>query len=387
MSTANPASLGFDAARLARVPEAIAADVEAGRCDGAVVLVARHGEIVLHEAIGQADRAAGRPARLDDVYCTMSVGKQFTNTAVLQRVERGDIALTMPVTDVLPDYGQRGKARTTIGDLMIHRAGLPLGIPPLPPEILSSVENLAAFACTLLPLSAPGTRITYSAVIAHALLAEIVRRVDGGNRPFRRILADEVFDPLGMTDTCLGLRPDLAGRRVPVVVRDRTPGMLEPDGLEAMGAALGEDTEIPAGGFHSTAADVFRFAEAMRRGGELDGARVLGPAVLRLATSVQTGTEPNQLWEYAKAHRGWPDIPANLGYGFFVRGEGMFPMPFGTMASPGTFGGMGAGSSCFWVDPARDLVYVFFSAGLMEECVSTERHQRLSDMVFSALVH
>ena len=58
---------------------------------------------------------------------------------------------------------------------------------------------------------------------------------------------------------------------------------------------------------------------------------------------------------------------------------------FGSLATPRTFGGVGAGSTTFFVDPARELSYAFLSTGLMEESRSTERHQRLADLVFAAI--
>jgi len=69
-----------------------------------------------------------------------------------------------------------------------------------------------------------------------------------------------------------------------------------------------------------------------------------------------------------------------------VRGEGIFPMPFGLTASPRTFGGLGAGSTMFWVDPARELVFVCLTAGLVEESRNLDRLQRLSDLVLASLV-
>ena len=53
---------GFDTDRLARLTSAIEADVAAEAYDGAAVVVARGGEIALHEAVGFADRASARPA-------------------------------------------------------------------------------------------------------------------------------------------------------------------------------------------------------------------------------------------------------------------------------------------------------------------------------------
>lgn len=109
--------------------------------------------------------------------------------------------------------------------------------------------------------------------------------------------------------------------------------------------------------------------------------------MLRLATTNQTGEMPNLLWSYAKERAGWPDIPAFLGMGFFLRGTGVFPMPFGNLASPGTFGGLGAGSNMFWVDPLTETTCVFLSSGLLEEIPNVLRLQRLSDMVHAAIVH
>ena len=83
---------------------------------------------------------------------------------------------------------------------------------------------------------------------------------------------------------------------------------------------------------------------------------------------------------------GWPDFPAYLGLTFFLRGEGIFPTPLGVSTSPGTYAGLGAGSTLFWVDPERDLTFVCLTAGLLEEAASTMRFQRLSDMAVAAVV-
>jgi CubicO group peptidase (beta-lactamase class C family) len=253
--------------------------------------------------------------------------------------------------------------------------------------MLGNLEVIVAAVCQMGPESLPGQEVSYSPITAHAILAEIVRRLDGGNRSFREILAADLFQPLGMKNTALGLPKNLAARRVPVLVRDRSEGLFPPEMLEAFNALLKEDTEIPAGGAVSTAMDIFRWAETLRRGGELDGVRVLSPAILKTATTNHTGLRPNSLWNYARELRGWDEFPAFLGLSFFLRGTGIFPTYFGTMASPGTFGGIGAGSTLFWVDPERDLTFVCLTAGLLEESHSVERFQRLSDLVHAAVIN
>ena len=69
-----------------------------------------------------------------------------------------------------------------------------------------------------------------------------------------------------------------------------------------------------------------------------------------------------------------------------MRGTGIFPTYFGTLASPSTFGAVGAGSTLFWIDPERDITLVCLTAGALEESYSMERFQRLSDLVLSAVV-
>jgi CubicO group peptidase (beta-lactamase class C family) len=229
---ATPAELGLDAERLGRLRSAIVRDIDRGLYDGCVLLVARRGYVALHEAFGLSDRQAGRSAKTDDVFFSMSIAKQLTNAMVLMRVERGDLRLNTPVAEVIPEFARKGKAFVTVGDLIVHKAGLPFGLPAMPPEQVGDIGAMTAAACELLPEGVPGTRINYSALIAHSVLAEILRRLDGGGRAYRQMLAEDLLVPLGMKDTALGARPDLVARRVPVVVRDRTPDMFDPDLLE-----------------------------------------------------------------------------------------------------------------------------------------------------------
>jgi len=380
------ADAGFDPGRLARLAQALRADVAAERYDGCEVVVARGGRIAFHEHVGFAERATGRAVEAAQVFVTMSVAKQFTAALVLERIERGQLALTTPVAEVIPEFAARGKARVTVAHLLTHTSGLPMMLPPIAPELVGDLSAVVAATAACLPEFEPGSRVSYCVIVAHAVLAELVRRLDGGARPYRQILAEDLFAPLGMAHTALGGRPDLARRVAPVVARDRRHGLFDPAFLEALGGALHESMEIPAGGCLSTAPDVHRFAEMLRGRGALDGVRILAPATVELLRRNQTGEQPNTLWDYAVGLRGWPRFPANLGLGFFLRGTGLHPTPFGTLASPETFGGFGAGSSVFWVDPVRDVTYAFLSSGLMEDTYSLERHQRLSDLVHAAVV-
>ncbi|RJP26421.1 MAG: class A beta-lactamase-related serine hydrolase [Candidatus Abyssobacteria bacterium SURF_5] len=378
---------GCDTSRLDMVAKAIEQDAARGLYDGAVFLVARGGNIVMHEAIGHSDLEKKRTAHLDDVFFIMSITKQLTTTLVLMRIDRGELSLNTRISDIIPEFGKKGKKNITVRHLLTHMSGISIEMPPgLPLEQVGNLEAYVAAACEQRLLVLPDKGVSYNPFTAHALLAEVVRRLDGGKRPFREMLAEDLLKPLGMNDTAMGLRPDLVDRRVPVVVRDTTPGLFEPALLEATNILFAEDTEIPAGGVFSTAMDIYRFSELYRRGGEVGGKRFLSPAIVHLATSNHTGTHRNDLFDYAREEHGWPEFPAYLGLSFFLRGEGIFPTPLGLTTSPGTFAGLGAGSTLFWVDPERDLTFVCLTAGLLEEAASVQRFQRLSDLVVAAVV-
>jgi CubicO group peptidase (beta-lactamase class C family) len=372
---------------LLKLKRVIEEDTAKGLYDGAAFLVAREGTVVMHEAVGHSDLASGRKAKMDDVFFIMSITKQLTAVRVLMAIEEGKFTLTTPVKDVIPEFGIKGKQNITVAHILTHTSGLNSEIPfTLPIDRLGSIEDVAAALSNERLLFMPGTIVNYNPVTAHAIVAAMVQRRDEKRRPFRAILAEDLFAPLGMQETALGLPERLKKRIVPVVVRDTTPGLFDPLLIEGMNYIVAEDTELPSGGAVSTVHDVFLFAEMLRRGGQLNGTRVLSPETVELATTNQTGALPNHLMSYMREMYGWPEIPAYLGLTFFVRGKGLFPTPLGLNTSPRTFGGLGAGSTVFWVDPERALTYVFLSAGLMEDGHSIMRHQRLSDMVVASVV-
>ena len=388
MKQDNLTELGFDADRLARVNDAIERDVEAGRCDGVALIVARRGKAVIDLTAGYADRKAGRRLGRDSVFATMSVAKQFTNVLALSLVERGLLRLHSPIADLIPEFRALGKEKVNLYHLLTHTSGVMSAIPPVAPEILTNIDKLVEYACGLQLESLPGERVNYSILLGHSLIAAVCLRAAGRGRTYAEMLEEEIFRPLGMRDTSLGLRKDLVERVCPVrAAYQDIPALLPAAAIEGVGALLAmPGCEIPGGGCVTTIADLHRFAEALRRGGELDGSRILSPAMLAFCSRNHTGTLRNVLFDAISGYRGWELYPANIGVGFFVRGEGLIPGLFGVLNSPHTFGGFGAGSTGFWVDPERDLSLAFLSAGLMEDSYHSERMGMLSDLILAALV-
>jgi len=382
-----PEDLGFDSEMLHRISARIKSDIEAEKYDGARVLVARRGEIALDLTLGYADRSAGRPLQADSAFSIMSISKVMTAILVLQCIERGELSLLTPVVQVIPEFAQREKSRVTIAHILTHTAGMGMGYAPLPVERLGNMDECVAAICALPLESTPGEAVSYSASMGFTILAEVVRRLDAKRRPFRQILHDELFVPLGMHDSVMGMNDSIARRRVPVVLRDADAPEINPAALLKRDQTVHEASELPSGGSaFATAQDILRLAEALRLGGALDGKRILSPAMVHLMTRNHTGMKPNSMMNSSRALHGMPEFPAYLGLGLFLRGEGIFPGHIATLASPGSFGGWGLGSMAFWVDPERDISFVALTSGLMERIRSLLRFQALGNMALAALV-
>jgi CubicO group peptidase (beta-lactamase class C family) len=377
---------GLNMDQLKRLSAAIHRDVEADLYDGGVVIVARHGIIGLHEAIGFANRAANRPCCIDDVFNILSVTKAFTDVIILSLIERGELALTMRVAEIIPEFKGKTKEIVTVFNLITHTAGSPQVLFPVEANLMGNLDAVVKEICKLDLISIPGKSVSYSPLWGHALLGEIIRRLDGRKRALRSIFQDELFGPLGMKDTALGRRRDLGSRIVPIVAHDPSFGNMSAKEVEEHNSFITEDAEIPWMGCVSTAYDVFRFAEMLRRGGELDGVRILSPVSIKQATSIQTGTLVNEYYGPVMEEHELQPPPANIGLDFQIRGEGVGPNSMGNFTSPRTFGKFGLGGMGFWVDPERDVTFVFLRSGLLEHLNDAENYQRLSDMAIAAII-
>jgi CubicO group peptidase (beta-lactamase class C family) len=288
----------------AAVAEAVARHVgaaaEADRFSG-VVLLARGGRIVHHQAYGMADHEAGRANTLDTRIGTGSVPKMITGVAVAQLVEQGKLKFTDTLGAVLPDYpGEDARRYVTIHHLLTHTAGI--GDPFQAPGYVRGTryatprEWMALFADQPLAFR-PGERMQYSNG-GYAVLAAVVERVSG--QPFGEYVRDNVFRPAGMAVADLD-----AYRRLPWARGYSRPPEMDPMGLEPrrsnewMVGSQGPSTDLSGfGGIALTAEDLFRFTRALREH------RLLGAA---MTDTVLAGKVPVA-----------PGEPVQYGYGFYV---------------------------------------------------------------------
>jgi CubicO group peptidase (beta-lactamase class C family) len=372
--------------RLAEVEQAIHADIRAGLYHGAVIKVARGGEVALEAAIGAADTKQKQPLALDSVFNIFSVTKAFTNLLVLRAVEQGRFQLTTPISALIPEFAGRGRERILVWHLLSHQAGFPIIFEVHPGWYIDDFAEIArTVIAEVAPVDAPCAKVAYSPLANHVLMTEALLRTDPGKRGYRQMVQQDILDPLGMRDTAVGLRADLKPRKVVPDFRGNYPiGHKSRNTPGPNGAFEDENAEMPWVGIVSTTPDLFRFADLFRTRGKANGARLVSPAMIELATRNWTGEMVNELYAARGREEGIEPAPAYIGLGFSLRGTALCHHMFGTLASPRTFGNYGAGTSLFWVDPERDITFACLTAGVMGHNANMRRFQKLSDMVLSA---
>jgi CubicO group peptidase (beta-lactamase class C family) len=374
--------------RLEHLKRVMEADVAARRYWGGVIIVARNGRPGLSATVGTEDGEGKRPLRGDSVFSIFSVTKAFTNILSLRAIELGRFALTTKVSEVIPEFGGGVRSNITVFHLLTHTSGLPMVWVPKPGMNIDRLDLIIAAICeNIQSAEPPGERVAYSPICNQALLGEMLRRTDPKGRSYRDIAREDLFEPLQMHDTAIGRRADLKSRHVVPDMRGNV-GITHPSSNNSLpnGAFEDEKAEMPWVGAVCTVPNLFRFAEMLRRGGELDGARILSPTILAMARKNWTGDKPNELYKALAVKRGWEPSPGYIGLGFSLRGTAICHHQFGTLTSPETFGNYGAGSALYWVDPALNMTFVCLTAGVMESNDNIERFQRLGDIAVSAAV-
>jgi CubicO group peptidase (beta-lactamase class C family) len=377
----DPGEVGLDAKALDRLDQHFAHYVDEGRIPGFLVSVARGGRVAHLTTHGRRDLAAGLPVEADTLWRIYSMTKPVTAVAALILVEEGRLSLDDPVAEYLPAFARprvyvdgSGDSLTTrpadgpilVRHLMTHTAGLTFAFYHSHPVdalyreagLESSVLPGSDLAGTVavyasLPLQfEPGTQWNYS--VASNVLGRVIEIASG--QTLDAFLAERVYGPLGMPDAGFWVTDEQA-QRLAELYGEKGDGSIEPvPGLPLRGRPR---LLSGSGGMVASAYDVHRFAELLRRRGELDGTRLLSADTVDLMTSNHLpGGADLRAFGTKPAH----DEPGNDGVGFGL-GVSVVIDPARTLApcGLGSFGWSGAASTTFWVDPGRDLTVQFFT--------------------------
>lgn len=359
----------------------------------AIQVCLRHdGQVVLNRAIGHAsgngpEDAPGTEQPLvtpQTPFVVYSAAKAITTTVVHMLVERGAFALDDRVCDYLPTYTGHGKDRTTIRHVMTHSAGVPFATGPRPNlKRMNDSEYAREQLGLMKPIHRPGLVHIYHGVTWGPLVREIVSAATGRN--IREILATEILEPLGFRWTNYGV----AEADVPLVAPSYVTGKPLPAPVAAaLRAALGGSMQqiipfsntplfltsiVPSSSTVSTAEELSRFAEVLRRGGELDGVRVMRPETLAAATTECRRLRPDVATGLA---------PIRWGTGYML-GSRRFG-PFGRNA-PAAFGHTGLTNIAIWADPQRRLSAAVVSSGKPGRHPEAGRYTELLNRITSEI--
>jgi CubicO group peptidase (beta-lactamase class C family) len=379
LPTAQPETVDVSPERLSLIRAVLQKEVDADRMPGAVVMIARRGQLIYSEAMGFQDKEAGKPMTKDAIFRIYSMTKPLASVGAMMLVEEGKIQLNDPVSKFLPELAKMevlvidkdGKAsrepakrQITIHDLFRHTAGLTYGEFSTIPEIkaayaeakiltqpsrLITPEQFTAGIAKVPLVREPGTAFEYS--LAVDVLGRVVEAVSG--QRLSVFLNERLFQPLKMPDT---------GFKVPEANWSRIAEPLPKNPLtgvpteQMLDVKIDPTNDLGGAGGVSTAADYLRFCQMMLNGGVLDGRRYLSPTTVKLMTSDHLGNRPASPLTPGALLMGVEGY--TFGLGFMVRqGPGLAGVP----GSEGEYMWAGYGGTFFWIDPKEQLAVVYMA--------------------------
>jgi len=357
---------------------------EQGKIPGAVVLVARNGQLIEQSQVGFQDIATRVPMTRDTLFRLYSMSKPITSVAIMILMQQGKLGLQDPLARFVPEFKDARvyvsgdvdhmvtepvKRPITIADLLTHTSGLtyhftgdtpvhqyyrkhgvkrdtPVGSLPTDAPAAPTLEELVHRLAHAPLLHQPGQQFDYS--YSTTVLGYVVERASGVS--LDRFLQERLFGPLHMRHT---------GFFVEGAALDHFVTNYLWTGTELKAIETRETTDYRdrhrlldgGGALAGTADDYLRFAQMLANGGELDGVRILAPETVAL-----------MMQDHLPASAGekgmLPGVRFEFGYGFAIGNastarEGLFP--------EGAAGWDGSGNTFFWVDPGKKRVTVFMT--------------------------
>ncbi|GGD59201.1 serine hydrolase domain-containing protein [Paenibacillus nasutitermitis] len=362
---------------------------------GCACTVVQRGEVLYQENLGYADLAKKKEISPDTIYRIYSMTKVITCTAALMLYEKGLYQLNDPLEEYLPEfknplvhrYNEVGDMTVSpaassirVKDLFTMTSGLTYGgIGTETERKTRAIMEHAAATMNMRELSRqlaaiplafdPGTHWKYGT--SHDVLAALIEVLSG--QTVEAFLKKQIFEPLGMIDTSFRIPGDKRDRLCvmydrsedgSLTVNDRMDGPYQP----------GCQYESGGGGLLSTTGDYSRFAQALARGGELEGAKLLSRKTIDLMRTNHLSGQ--QLEDF-----NWPQM-SGYGYGLGVRVL-MDPAAGGNNGTIGEFGWAGLAGSYTLIDPQEELSVVYMQQ--MLPSLEPYIHPRLRSVIYGAL--
>ena len=382
--TATAGNTGISIDALARLDQHLLSRyIQPEKIAGCLTLISRHGETAHLSVMGSMDRERNKPMATDTIFRFYSMTKPITSVALMQLHEQGMFQLTDSVSRYIPQWrdlqvmtgGDWPNFETrpadrpmSMRDVLSHQSGLTYGFMEGQLEraynkadvyqagsmegrdLQSMIDRLAE-----MPLKfSPGDNWNYG--VSTDVCGYLVETISG--QRFDEYLQEHIFNPLGMEDTGFDVPPEKIDRFAANYERgpDRKLRLLDDPGTSNY--AEPQTFFSGGGGLVSTAHDYHRFCQMLLNGGELDGARLLGPKTIELMTMNHL-PDGQDLSERAL---GTFSETANDGVGFGLGFAMIVDIPrTQNVGSLGEYYWGGAASTIFWIDPVEDMIVIFLT--------------------------
>ena len=392
-----PEEVGFSTERLTYLTKTFQQYSKDKELAGSVILVARHGKVAYFEADGYQDVTQNIPMQKNSMFRIASQTKAIVSVGIMMLQEEGKLLISDPVGKYIPEFKETtvavakedgsydvvaAKRPITIHDLLTHTSGVGYGGGVAAKEwekagiqgwyfadrkeaIKETVKKMAS-----LPFEAqPGEKFVYG--YNTDILGAIIEIVSGSN--LDNFLHTKILNPLQMNDTYFYVPADKS-KRVATVYSATEDGIekapVEGTMVSQGNYVSGPKTSFSGGaGLVSTANDYARFLQMMLNKGTLDGQRILSRKSVELMTT-------NNLTEAEFTTTG----AVGFGLGFTVL-EDLGKR--GTLGSVGEYGWGGAYHSTYWVDPAEDLLVVYFTQLIPAN--GLDDHDKLRALIYQAI--
>ena len=361
--------------RLPRTREAIEAGIRDRLHLGAQLYVSLQGETVADAALGE--NRPGEPLTRDHLMLWLSATKPVPAVAIAQLWERGLLELDDPVALHVPEFAANGKEGITLRHLLTHTGGIRMLDTGWPHR---SWAEIIAKICAMKPEPRwiPGQKAGYHQASSWFILGEVIQRV--GGVPFSTYVRREIFEPLGMIDSWIGMPPEryLAYREsgrigaMWVTEENREGEELKDHGWDTEERVV---RPSPGGNGYGPMRELGRFYEMLLGRGSWRAQRILLPQ------TVEAFTTPHRVGMVDATFKHVLD----WGLGFIVNsiqyGAETVPYGYGHHASARTFGHSGYRSSVGFADPERGLAVALVFNGTP----SNEAHERRVRAVLDAV--
>ncbi len=338
---------------------------------GGAVCAFHHGECVVDLWGGIRNEATGEPWAEDTMVIVWSATKGLSAMTLALAHSRGWLDYDERVATYWPEWGQNGKERITVRQLLAHQAGLFAFDEPVDRETVADADRLERVLERQRPAWEPGSRQSYHALTLGFHQGALLRRVDPQHRTLGRFFQEEIAAPLGL-EFYIRLPDAIPNARLATLARPGFLQMLLGFPITVTIGALNHRSDIhralivnPGSGICEDAERIYARDLEVPSGGGVGTARAIAHAYGVFAgDGHELGLRRATLEQLAA-----PAVPSANGFhddglgGEICHSLGfMKPGPVWSFGGPRSFGAPGSGGSLGFADPDAGMGYGYVTS-------------------------